>query len=497
MKRVLGLRTEIILSSGLLVGAALLFMTFLLLRLTESRLLDQAIKLHTDHSTALSLSVEQLPELEMAQVVEHYARHHKLLHWRLVDQRMMPIAMSTTLTVHGRSQRELRYALLRQSPQIHLSFPSTLNLWPNSQASEQYVEITTSIHRYGATYALQLRYPLHNIFEQLLGLTKLAALFCFGYGLILVLTAILLLNPSVIRPVTLLTRRALQITDGDLSQRAPESGPREITELGSAFNQMVDSLQNSLEEQRHHYRKLQETHEELKQTRQHLAHSERIASIGNLTSGIAHELGNPLSASIGYLELLKKRCEEPKNRDLIERALNESHRMDQLIKDLLDFAAPDHESGHANCAPSDVLKHSCDMLLQQGALKERHLSTDWPEQLSHVSIPPIKLQQVLVNLILNARDATDSYGAITITATENDSKITIKVEDNGHGIEEQSLETIFDPFYTTKAPGKGRGLGLYVSYQLVHDARGELQATSTQGKGSCFTVTLPIIPGES
>jgi signal transduction histidine kinase len=490
MKRTLGLRAEIIISSGLLVGAALLFMTFLLLRQTESRLLDQAINLHTEHSTALSLAVERLPETEMAEAIERFAHHHNLMHWRLVDQQMMPIVMSSTLTVRDRAQRDLRYALLRQSPQVHLSFPSTMRLWPASKASEQFVEITTTLRHFGTTYALQLRYPLHDIFIQLLSLTKYAVLFCFGYGFILVVTAILILTPSVLRPVTLLTQRARQITDGELDQRVPQSGPREITELGCAFNMMVDSLQHSLEEQRRQFQQLKETHDELKMTRQHLAHSERIASIGNLTSGIAHELGNPLSASIGYLELIKHRCKDEDIVDLVQRILNETHRMDQLIKDLLDFTAPDHDQAPSTCNVSQVLTQSCEMLLQQGALKDRHLTTDWANDLPSVAMAPSKLQQVLVNLILNARDATTPDGTISIQAQEDESDVVINVCDNGHGINEQQLETIFDPFYTTKDPGNGRGLGLYVSYQLIHDCNGHLRVTSQPDEGSCFSVIL-------
>ncbi len=496
MKRVLGLRTEIILSSGLLIGAALLFMTFLLLRLTETRLLEQAIKLHTDHSTALSLAVERLPELEIAQVVEHYARQQNLLHWRLVDQQMMPITMSTFFPQTEQRKAWVRYALLGQSPQVFLNFSITRGLMGTFSSSDLYVEITTTIRHSRGNYALQFCFPLSEIFYQLLNLSKLALFLSLGYGLILISSAIALLTPTFIRPITLLTYRARQISEGELHKRVPESGPLEITELGLAFNTMVDSLQSSLEEQRHQYRQLLDTHEKLKQARQHLAHSERISSIGNLTSGIAHELGNPLSASIGYLELLKHRCKEPKNLDLIDRSLTEAQRMDQLIKDLLDFAAPDNDSPLVDCVVSDVLNHTCNMLLQQGALKKRQLKMDGLDQLSRVSISPLKLQQVLVNLILNARDATAPQGIITVSATANATTVTIKVEDDGHGIAAQQLETIFDPFYTTKEPGKGRGLGLYVCYQLIHDANGQLQASSTPGKGSCFELILPRVFGD-
>nr|WP_320049076.1 HAMP domain-containing sensor histidine kinase [uncultured Desulfuromonas sp.] len=492
MKRSVGLRTEIIVSSGLLVGAALLFMAFVLLRLTESRLLDLSLKLHTEQTETLCLALEHLPESDMIHVIEQFASQHHLLSWSLVDRQMTALASSPNATVQEQSNRQLRYALLGQSPQVQIQFESVLSIWPELYA-DRYIEISSTIRPVETLYAFQVRYSLNDVFEHLLDLAKLSLFFCLGYGLILVFAAYQLLNPSVIRPITLLTQHAKAITDGNLSQRAPESGAREIHHLGTAFNRMVDSLQNSLEEQKHHYLRLQTAHQDLKEARQQLAHSERIASIGNLTSGIAHELGNPLSATIGYLELLKIRCHDEKNIDLIQRTINETHRMDQLIKDMLDFAAPDHSASPRSCDVAQTLKLSCDMLKQQGALKDRHLQQDWPEDSGIVSLPALKLQQVLVNLILNARDATETHGTISLSADKDGDYCIIKVCDDGHGIAQENIATIFDPFYTTKPPGAGRGLGLYVSYCLINDAHGKIQVSSTSGEGTCFTLSLPLI----
>ncbi|MCD6527866.1 MAG: HAMP domain-containing histidine kinase [Desulfuromonas sp.] len=491
----LGLRSEIVVTSGLLVGAALLFMTVLLLRLTESRLVEQSITLHTAQSTALSQILQHLPETQLSQTLDSYTRNQNLLGWQLVDQRLQPLASSSTQPSDDRSQRNLRQALLRQSPLIRLNYSSSLRPWSKTIAThEQFVEITTSVHRTPAMLALQLRYPLNAIYQQMHNLVTLAFCFCLGYGLILVMAAVFILNRSVIRPVTVLTRSSRQITDGELNQRVPEAGPLEIEELGAAFNTMVDSLQQSISEQQQHYQQLQQAHDDLKVTRQHLAHSERIASVGNLTSGLAHELGNPLSAVIGYLELLKRNVADNASGDFIQRALAETARMDQLIKDLLDFTAPASTSESASCNPSEVLQQSCEMLRMQGALKNRQFECQWPQQLPRVEISALKLQQIIVNLILNARDATEMNGEITLSGQQKESGILIEIKDNGHGIEPEQLPTLFDPFFTTKPPGQGRGLGLYVSYQLADDADGTLHVSSTLHQGSCFSLTLPISP---
>lgn len=489
----LGLRSEIVITSGLLVGAALLFMTFLLLRLTESRLIEQNISLRGSQATAISQALHQLPATQLKTALENYTQNQTLLSWRLVDQRLTPLAASSIQLFDRHSKRNLRQALLRQQRQIRLNYSSSLHLWlNNSQDTDQYIEITTHLEQTATSLALQLRYPLATIYQQMHSLITVAFCFCLGYGLILVMAAVTILNRSIIRPVTQLTLSSRLIADGNLEQRVPQAGPLEIHELGSAFNSMVTSLQQSISEQQQQYQQLQQAHDDLSVTRQHLAHSERIASVGNLTSGLAHELGNPLSAVIGYLELLKRGVDDTTNSDFIQRALAETARMDQLIKDLLDFAAPDIECETNYCDVSDVLQQSCDMLQMQGALKNRQLHFEWPQQLPQVTISALKLQQVLVNLILNARDATKENDRITLACQQTESAVSIIVEDTGHGIDAELLPTLFDPFFTTKDQGKGRGLGLYVCYQLANEAGGTLQVVSTPQQGSRFTLSLPI-----
>lgn len=497
MKRPLGLRTEIIISSGLLVGAALLFITLLLLRLSESRLLEQRITLLTDQSVALSHMLHHQPDEQMTRQLQHLSRNHDMVAWRLVDQHFTTLAASAVTPFNQRSERDVRLTLLKQSPLIQLSYVESWRQWRHMvPPAQQFVEISCSVSQQSATLALQVRYPLADITRQLHSQARLALLFCLGYGLILVMTAVFILNRAVISPIILLTHGTDRIAQGDLSQRVPQSGPREIEQLGQSFNVMAASLEHSINEQQLHFRQLQQAHDELQRTRQQLAHSERIAAVGNLTSGLAHELGNPLSAVIGYLELLKRQ-DDPGGRDLAERALAETGRMDQLIKDLLDFATPEADLADAQCNPLEVLQHSHEMLSLQGVFKTRQLHCDWPDRLPEVPLSPLKLQQILVNLLLNARDATGDSGQISLTAGQESQQIVICVKDNGQGIAPEHLPHLFDPFFTTKPAGQGRGLGLYVSYQLVIEAGGTLDVRSTPGQGSCFTLTLPIAKREN
>ena len=494
MRKALKLRTEIVITSGVLVGAALLFTIFLLLRLSESYLLDQSLSFHIRQTENLSQALQHLPEKKLPQVLENFALTNDLISWRLVDQQMTPLLASANPSDQSRSRQNLRLALLRQSPEIQVSYPKSWQLWLEILPPEkQFAEITTAVFRESTVQALQIRYPLHNIHQQMRFLALLAISVCLAYGLILVITAVLVFNRAVILPITLLTGSTRKFAEGDLNQRVKETGPLEIAELGSAFNRMADSLQAGITTQQQQYLKLEQTHNDLVETRQHLAHSERLASVGNLTSGIAHELGNPLSAVIGYLELLKQKIDNSGNHDLIVRALDETSRMDQLIKEMLDFTTPGSASESFPCCPAEVLDRSCNLLQLQGALKDRQLSCQWDADLPMVKIAPLKLQQILINLILNARDSTSENGFIAVSGTLENTQIIISVEDNGHGIPAEQIKSIFDPFFTTKASGKGRGLGLYISFQLASEVGGSLQVSSNLGHGSCFTLTLPIL----
>ncbi|MEA3466464.1 MAG: HAMP domain-containing sensor histidine kinase [Thermodesulfobacteriota bacterium] len=497
MKKPFTLRSEIVISSSLLVGAALLFVALLLLRLCETHLLEQNITLRSRNAQSLSGLLSGKSATAVSPLIKAYAKTNQLSDWCLSDNNDQFIAGDKQLFNPGKSLRN-RQTLLWQPLVLRLHYlPGWQSLLGNNN-SYRYADLSVAITTdSGQRLTLQIRYLLDDIYQQILALQKIALACCLAYGLVLVVTAVFLLNRAVIQPIMSLTKSTQQISEGDLNQRATLAGPFEITTLGQSFNLMTENLQYSALEQQRQLEALQRTNRELQLTQQHLIQSERMASVGNLTSGMAHELGNPLSAVIGYLELLKKQDLPEKELDLASRALAESGRMDQLLKDMLDFAAPKTSESDAQCHPATVVKQTCELLQQQGVLKQHTLINQVFDDLPVVTMDPHKLQQVLVNLLINARDASSgkqmtTKGVITIGGMATKESVEIKVEDNGHGISTQQQQAIFDPFYTTKAPGKGRGLGLYVCYQLMRDCGGQLSVASTPNQGSCFTLTMPV-----
>lgn len=500
MKRPFGLRSEIVVSTSLLVGAALLFVALLLLHLSENRLLEQTVTLQSRHAQSIGSLLDNKPQNKLSELISSYARDNHLDVWCLRDSRNQPLAGKAHL-FPTKMAVKIQQTLMFQPLVTTLHYQTNLQGLFNSADEQRYLDLSISIRQPSQRpLTLQMRHSLNGIYQQIRELQKLALACCLGYGLILVITAVYLLNRSVILPIIQLTQTTQQISQGDLEQRVTLLGPREITTLGQSFNQMAQNLQYSVAEQCRQLESLQQTNDELHRAQQQLVQSDRMASIGNLTSGIAHELGNPLSAVIGYLELLKRQQSDTTQRDLTQRALIESGRMDQLLKDMLDFAAPSPPQGEAYCSPTQVVTQTCEMLTLQGVLKNHCLEILVSNDLPLVTIDPHKLQQVLVNLILNARDATqcdnmntgEKKSLITVRSNQNDEMVSISIEDNGHGMDEKHQLAIFDPFYTTKDQGKGRGLGLYVCYQLIADCGGQIEVHSVINKGSRFTITLPI-----
>jgi signal transduction histidine kinase len=214
-----------------------------------------------------------------------------------------------------------------------------------------------------------------------------------------------------------------------------------------------------------------------------------MASIGHLAAGMAHELGNPLSALIGYMEVLKMDLPPGRTRQIIDHAGTELERIDHLVRDLLDYARPNPDREEL-IDPAPVARQAMTMLQRQGMFDVVTLVDNLPENLPSVRMAPHRLMQVVVNLLVNARDASPLKGKIHVSGGLDDKTVWLEIADDGQGIPEAILPYIFDPFFTTKAPGKGRGLGLAVCQRVLEEAGGRIEVKSEIGAGTHFKVVL-------
>jgi two-component system, NtrC family, sensor kinase len=275
---------------------------------------------------------------------------------------------------------------------------------------------------------------------------------------------------------------------GETLQLAGEDAPNEIFEVAQAFRRTVRQLNEERE-------LIESQHRELEKMHLSLVRASKLASVGRLAAGIAHEIGNPLAAVQGYLAILP-RLDDQERADVIERSAKELKRIHETIKKLLAYARK--EESLTPPGPIPIAQIVTDaILLVKGHPAMHDVAID--NQLNDSDPPALgnasQLGQVLVNLLLNAAQAMEDQPerAIAIRRREENGAIEIDIEDTGPGIPEDRLEQIFDPFYTTKDPGEGTGLGLAVSRSLVEGMNGDLTVTSAIGKGARFTVRLPKV----
>ncbi|MHB8120876.1 MAG: sensor histidine kinase [Desulfuromonadaceae bacterium] len=304
------------------------------------------------------------------------------------------------------------------------------------------------------------------------------------------------LSRIVVNPISRLLSATEKITGGQYSQRLKVSGSAELAQLAVAFNEMASALQAKDHLVSEQMTALEKANSDLRLAREETLRTEKMASIGLLAAGMAHEIGTPLAAIMGYAELAAgEQPEKSAIQDYARRITEDCSRIDRIVRGLLDFSRA-RAPGGENADVRDVVLSTIDLMTQQGLFKELDLVADIDQSLLLARCDQHQLQQVVINLLLNSRDATPSGGAITVRALREDDRICLEVRDSGTGIAEEAMKHIFDPFFTTKPPGKGTGLGLAISARIVEGFGGSITATSEIGKGSCFSVRLPLAQSE-
>jgi two-component system NtrC family sensor kinase len=287
------------------------------------------------------------------------------------------------------------------------------------------------------------------------------------------------------RPVNSLIRATEKIAAGSSPQQIRlDHAPPEIEALGRAFNSMIAAIR-ARDQQLH------------RQTHEKLMRSDRLAMIGQLAAGVAHEINNPLGSILLFSRLVMQQTpQQGKIRENLDRIEKETKRCHTIVRGLLDFARerkPLVESLDINQVLDATLKLFEGQFLFQNIQVVREYNT----QLPVVEADQSQLQQVFMNIILNAADAMNGTGRLVLATRESDTAgfVDIAISDTGSGIPPENLDRIFDPFFTTKGVGHGTGLGLSVSYGIVQNHGGDITASSTPGKGTTFTVSLPSTKG--
>jgi len=240
----------------------------------------------------------------------------------------------------------------------------------------------------------------------------------------------------------------------------------------------------------------------LSEAQSRLVRSERLASVGRLAAGLAHEIGNPIAALSGMQDLLLEGgLSEEEQKDFLQRMRKETDRIHRILRDLLQFARPAAKVGdQEEAAPGSVetaIYDTAALVGPQKAMRDVELAVDVYPDLPGVVLGHEPLIQVVLNLVMNAADACGPGGRVTIRARPNDSGVRLEVEDDGPGVDPSIRGRLFEPFATTKEVGKGTGLGLAVCRGLVEAAGGSINLDESHSDGARFVVELPSADARS
>lgn len=289
------------------------------------------------------------------------------------------------------------------------------------------------------------------------------------------------ISRSILIPVQKLVSASKELAMGNLNIRVRKTSDDELGELADGFNTMAYALR-ARDEQLKEY------------TRKKFMESERLALVGQLAANVAHELNNPLQGIVTYSHLLleKNIGDEVANQN-IQKIVIQANRARDIIRGLLDFSRqrkPEKTPGNIN----SIINEGISLVENQALFQNIEIVLNLDEHIPNVVIDSSQIVRVFINLIVNAAEAMEGNGSLTISSSVDHEKkcVQIEVSDTGPGIAEQNLEKIFDPFFTTKETGHGVGLGLAISYGIIKEHKGSISVESELGKGTTFTVRLPI-----
>jgi signal transduction histidine kinase len=559
----LGLRTEIVASIAVVLVAALLLVGLVVMKVIERIALDQQVRfgeavlqsLQHNLTVAFAAGNQGLATLRggpLETAAALYATGGQVLRVVVTDPHGVVLADTDGTTVGQPARDPALAAALAESRSLARFEPAgrLFNVADELRVAGPIVSRGATLG--GAVVTLSLR----GVQESLVRARALVVLYALVDSALLILFGSFLLTRRVVTPVRRLADTTRRIAQGTLTAHAPVHSSNEIGELAASFNRMIDALaenRRQLEEQvastarvnddlAGANRALERTNAELKRAQEEVLRSEKLASVGRLAAGVAHEIGNPLGAILGYVDILQKGgVDGDEGADCLGRIERETRRIQRIITDLLRFSRP----APVEVAPSDlndVVRDAVDLVRPQQTFRGIELSLDLAERLPAALLDRNLMQQVLVNLVINAADAMParpgeaSRGRLRIATRiasfaggpapadpgpkrrsedppevdysylrrqparprirRGDAVAQVIVADSGHGIRAEDRSRIFDPFFTTKPPGQGTGLGLPICLRIIESFGGHIDVSSEPGRGTTVTVCLRLAETE-
>jgi two-component system, NtrC family, sensor kinase len=357
---------------------------------------------------------------------------------------------------------------------------------------------------------LDINYSLDEVHRKLRTSTFEIAGFSLGFIALASLAIGYFVHHLVYLPLRDLEGGAARLSAGNLDQLIPVRSGDEFGKLARSFNSMTNALRNSRAELRDLARTLEQKVEtrtqELRRAQAQTVRGEKLASVGLLASGVAHELNNPLTGILTFSHLLREKMpDNSRDAEDMDLVIRETKRCAAIIKRLLDFAREKQPEKKFNDI-NQIIEDTVRIVERPAHLRDIVITVDLDRTLPPIWIDADQIKQVIMNMIVNAQHAVEEKGSITIStrhaaeprpsaqSAEPVPMVEISIIDTGCGIPEKNLRRIFDPFFTSKDVGKGTGLGLSVSHGIVEAHGGAIEVQSKVGEGSTFSVFLPLTP---
>jgi two-component system, NtrC family, sensor kinase len=351
---------------------------------------------------------------------------------------------------------------------------------------------------------------LENVYKHLRQTQYLLFAYIFINTIVLTLIGLYRLTRATVKPLQKLVKRADEYCEDDEIFFRYEKTDNEFGKLSRALNSMLLHLAEDKKKLKDTVVSLEKANLDLKQAQKEIVQAEKLASVGRLSSGVAHEIGNPIGIISGYLELLKQDdIADSDKKEFILRTEKEINRINTIIKQLLDFSKPSRHS-LTPISVHEIIEDTVNVFRYQPSMTDIEVVVNLGAKTDLVFADGDQLRQVFLNVMINAADAIVSakrreQGNITITSeietkpqtdlSNHMDMLRIDTSDNGVGVEKENLDHLFDPFYTTKEPGKGTGLGLSVSFMIVEGIGGEISVSSHPGEGTTLSILLPVHQG--
>lgn len=509
----LGLREQLLGGAAAVTVTAMLLLAWLILRGAEREILLEARRSIRAEVADLARDVAAADPREtvraLGAVAHRYAGGGRLLGVEIYDARGARIAAARRGGAEPVSQ-----GLVREAAAAGEAMRAGGTGW---WKGERPTIVAQRVGEGDATRVVAATVDLGETYARIERMRLATIVFAALAALIALVGGREILRRRVLGPIESLGRATARVAAGDYALRVDARRTDEIGALERSFNEMAAALAAGRARTDAQIEELEHLNETLRASQREVVRAEKLATVGSLAAGVAHEIGNPLGAIRGNVELLDLGGLDDADRERIHAGMaRAAERIDRIVRALLDFARPTKPS-RERVDPRDAVARALELVRVQRACQGVAFSVECAEEIPVLETDPALVEQILVNLLLNAAQAIDGEGRVRVLlgaavhAAEADKGprrrrgdegsplssgarvLRIDVIDSGPGVPAPMREAIFDPFVTTKGPGEGTGLGLAVSRRLARELGGDLALVDAEGPGATFRLTLPLV----